>query len=396
MILGYHYHVPVLKKSNQIFVPSYIGVFLNALADQVGELRLFLHEEPNSNAIGYDYQIKKSNITFCSMGIKSPAWDRLLFPTKYLSKIEDQVSSCDVFLLRAPSPLVPSFYNYFEKKTNVALLLVGDYADGAKHLVQPWYRLFAISFLLKRNDKQLRKVLSKAKVFVNSLALNEKYKSINPRIDLIITSSLTLNDFYVRENTCLGDEVKLLYTGRLDLAKGLKELIEAATRLNQKNMDTSVHFVAWEDNHQKPVEQTLKEFASQNGIEKKVFFHGKKAVGKDLNSLYRMADIYVIPSYHEGFPRTIWEAMANSLPVIATPVGGIPHLLSHGKELLFAEVANSIDLSQKIEEMINNPGLREKLIQNARERAKESALEIQVEKLIQNMSKHFNLKQSQA
>jgi hemerythrin len=38
----------------------------------------------------------------------------------------------------------------------------------------------------------------------------------------------------------------------------------------------------------------------------------------------------------------------------------------------------------------------EKLIQNARERAKESALEIQVEKLIQNMSKHFNLEQSQA
>jgi glycosyltransferase involved in cell wall biosynthesis len=396
MILGYHYHVPVLKKNSQIFVPSYIGVFLNALADQVGELRLFLHEEPNSNAIGYDYQIKKSNITFCSMGIKSPAWDRLLFPSKYLKKIEEQVLNCDVFLIRAPSPLAPSLCEYFMNKTHIALLLVGDYADGVKHLVQPWYRLIAISYLLKRNDRQLREVLSKVKVFVNSLALRDKYISINPQIDLITTSSLTLNDFYLRENTCLGDEVKLLYTGRLDLAKGLKELIQAASILNQKKMDTSVHFVAWEDNPQKPVEQTLKEFAIQNGMEEKVFFHGKKAVGKDLNSMYRMADIYVIPSYHEGFPRTIWEAMANSLPVVATPVGGIPHLLSHGKELLFAEVANSIDLSQKIEEMINKPELRVKLIQNARERAKESALEVQVEKLIQNMSKHFNIEQSQA
>ena len=42
-------------------------------------------------------------------------------------------------------------------------------------------------------DQVTELVLSKAKVFVNSLALNEKYKSINPRIDLITTSSLTLN-----------------------------------------------------------------------------------------------------------------------------------------------------------------------------------------------------------
>ena len=396
MILGYHYHVPILKKNDQIFVPSYIGVFLIALADQFSELRLFLHEEPNSNAIGYDFQLKKSNITFFSMGVKSPAWNRLLFPTKYLSKIEEKVASCDVFFLRAPSPLVPALYNYFEKKTNVVLLVVGDYADGARYLVQPWYRLFAISYLLKRNDKQLKQVLSKAKVFVNSLALKEKYKNINPQIDLFTTSSLTLNDFYLRENTCLGDEVKLLYTGRLDLAKGLKELIEAASMLNKNNRNISVHFVAWEDNPVKPVEQTLKDFAKQNSMEKKVFFHGKKAVGKELNSMYRMADIYVIPSYHEGFPRTIWEAMANSLPVISTPVGGIPHLLTHGKELLFAEVANSTDLSQKIEMMISEPDQRMKFIQNARERAKESALEVQVEKLIQNLSNYFSLEKSYA
>jgi glycosyltransferase involved in cell wall biosynthesis len=396
MILGYHYHVPVLKKNDQIFVPSYIGVFLNALADQVSELRLFLHEEPDTNAGGYDFLILHPKIKFCSMGKKSPAWDRLLFPSKFAKEINQDVASCDILLLRAPSPLVPFMFNYFQKKTNVTILLVGDYATGIKHLVQPWYRLIPIAILLKRNDHQLRRILPKAMVYANSIALKEKYTYLNANIELMTTSSLTLGDFYIRENTCLEKEVKLLYTGRLDLAKGLKELIEAASILNKNGRNISVHFVAWEDNLQKPVEKLLQSFAQENGMDGRVYFHGKKSVGEELNAMYRMADIYVIPSYHEGFPRTIWEAMANSLPVISTPVGGIPHLLTHGKELLFAEVANSTDLSQKIEEMISEPDQRMKLIQNARDRAKESALEVQVEKLIQKLSKYFSLEKSHA
>ena len=166
--------------------------------------------------------------------------------------------------------------------------------------------------------------------------------------------------------------------------------------MNKNGRNISVHFVAWEDNLQKPVEKLLQSFAQENGMDGRVYFHGKKSVGEELNAMYRMADIYVIPSYHEGFPRTIWEAMANSLPVISTPVGGIPHLLTHGKELLFAEVANSTDLSQKIEEMISEHDQRIKLIQNARDRAKESALEVQVEKLIQKLSKYFSLEKSHA
>ena len=44
-----------------------------------------------------------------------------------------------------------------------------------------------------------------------------------------------------------------------------------------------------------------------------------------------MADIFIIPSYQEGFPRVIWEAMANSVPVIATNVGGLEETIKHEK-----------------------------------------------------------------
>jgi glycosyltransferase involved in cell wall biosynthesis len=387
MILGYHYHVSVLLKDGGIWVPSYIGVFLNAMADEVKELKLFLHEEPDPIAGGYDFQLIRDNIRFCSMGKKTPAWDRLLFPSRYLKAMEQEVLNCDALLLRSPSPLSPAIFTAFHKRVKTALLLVGDYADGAKHLVQPWYRLLVISVLLKRNDRQLKALLGRARVFVNSFALKEKYRNLNPEIDVIITSSLSLNDFYERENTCLNEEVKLLYTGRLDLAKGLKEILHAIKELSVGGYNVSMHFVAWEDDPAKPVEHQLLNLGEFLGIAERLHFHSKKAIGKPLNNMYRMADIYLIPSYHEGFPRTIWEAMANSLPVIATPVGGIPYLLNDKQDLLFTEPANATDLTNKIKQMIAQPALRHTLIQNGRNKAKKATLEVQVGRLIQCFKK---------
>jgi glycosyltransferase involved in cell wall biosynthesis len=383
MILGYYYHVSVLLKDGGIWVPSYIGVFLNAIADEVKELKLFLHEEPNPIAGGYDFQLTRNNIHFCSMGEKTPVWFRMLFPSRYLKGMEKEVLNCDALLLRSPSPLSPAIFTAFHKRVKTSLLVVGDYADGVKHLVQPWYRLLPISVLLKRNDRQLKALLGVARVFVNSFALKEKYRNLNSEIDVITTSSLSLNDFFERENTCLNEEVKLLYTGRLDLAKGLKEILQAIKALVPSGYNVSMHFVAWEDDPTKPVEQLLLDLGESLGIADRLHFHGKKAIGTPLNDMYRMADIYLIPSYHEGFPRTIWEAMANSLPVIATPVGGIPYLLNDEQDLLFTEPANATDLADKIKRMIAQPELRHELIQNGRNKARNAALEVQVGRLVQ-------------
>lgn len=59
-----------------------------------------------------------------------------------------------------------------------------------------------------------------------------------------------------------------------------------------------------------------------------------------LNKMYRKAEINAIPSNHEGFVKTIWEAMANSLPVLATSEGGIPDYLTNYDNAIFVEPKN--------------------------------------------------------
>ena len=139
----------------------------------------------------------------------------------------------------------------------------------------------------------------------------------------------------------------------------------------------------------KIVTQELINLAEHLGITNQVIFHGKKNIGEELNSYYRMSDIYVIPTHFEGFPRTIWEAMANSLPVIATKVGGIPHHLTHLKNAVLINPKQTNEIKLAIQKLVNDSTLRQNLIKTGRTLAEESTLEIQTKQLVNLIKEHL-------
>ena len=116
-------------------------------------------------------------------------------------------------------------------------------------------------------------------------------------------------------------------------------------------------------------------------IENKIIFHGFKNI-KELNEMYRMADLYIMPSYNEGFPRSIWEAMANSLPVICTRVGSIPLELVSGYDSIIINPRKSNEIKKAIISLIKNSELRKSIILNGRIKAAENTLEVQTKKLL--------------
>lgn len=385
MNLGFYYHVPVNSTSHGLFIPSYFGVFIDSIASDVTNLLLFMHEASPTDVKTCDYKIRGSNVRFVSMGVKTRSYDRYLFPNRILKKIDGEIIKCDQLLIRGPSPLAPNFFFRYGKQIQVNYMLVGDYKEGAKHLQQPWWRLIPIKFFLYRNDKQLRNVIKKNLVIVNSSTLFKEYKNISKEIYEIKTSTLSTNDFFVRDNTCLNSEIHLLYTGRIDFAKGLRELIDATFLLNKEGRCITTHIVGWEDDSKKPVENTLKEFTYNLNISDKVIFHGKKNLGVELNEMYRMADIYIIPSYHEGFPRTIWEAMANCLPVIATNVGSIKSYTFGACEII--DPKSSLAIKNSVNRLINEPHLRKQMIKEGYKLARQNTLENSAKSIITLLKK---------
>ena len=391
MTVGYYYHIPIFSKNNKIFVPGYLGVFLDALAAEVKVLYLFMHEGNQTQQIEADYELQQKNIIFINVGETSPAWYRHLFHKKILQKIKPFADLCDAIIIRSPTPLAPFFKNYVTKP-RLFFMVVGDYLEGAKQFKIKGLRDWVMIQYLKRNDHLFRQAMRNTEVLVNAPSLLNKYKNISRSINLIKTTTLTNNDFFKKEDSCKNSLIKILYTGRIEAAKGLFELVEAVAELNSKNLNVQLNIAGWEADNNKLVEKALLTRALELKIFDKIIFHGKMKIGEELNTLYRKADIYVIPSYHEGFPRTIWEAMANSLPVVATSVGGIPDYLTNRENALFVDPKNSKDLAQKIQNIIKDSELRIKLIKNGYALAQTNTIEIQTNILVKIIEKLISTK----
>ncbi len=364
-------------------MPDYFGIFIDELALNVDTLYLFLHQANLSEQQTFNYSIKANNVVWINLGIKNKAWSRDLFHQFKLSNFKNEFKKLDALLVRTPTPYGPYINRYIDEK-KIVYMIVGDYTVGAKFQKIRGLRDRIINYYLHRNSNKFYKVLNGANILVNSNELFEKYKSRTTKIELIRTTTLTSSDFFERVNTCEKSVIQLLYTGRIDPAKGLFDLFNALLILNLPQ-EIILNIVGWDDDINQKTINELKNFAAINNISNKVIFHGKKSIGAELNNYYRSADIYVFPTHFEGFPRTIWEAMANSLPVVTTPVGGIPFVLQDKNSAIFAESKNAKSIAESIQIMIENRELRKQIISNAFHLAKENTLDVQTRKLINHV-----------
>lgn len=112
---------------------------------------------------------------------------------------------------------------------------------------------------------------------------------------------------------------KLLYVGNLLVDKGLRELLSAASTLRSKGFSFHLSIVG-----DGSLREELSETIVAQGLENWVELLGLVNDRKVLMREYEAADLFVFPSYHEGFPRVLYEAMIKALPIVTTMVGGIP------------------------------------------------------------------------
>lgn len=122
----------------------------------------------------------------------------------------------------------------------------------------------------------------------------------------------------------------LIYVGRLVENKGVFTDLEALKLLISEGRDMSLTFVG-----SGPDEVRLREKAFELGLQERVRFTGA-VFGEDKNALWRNADVFVFPTYHqEGLPYALLEAMAAGVAPVTTPVGAIPEVMQDGVHGLF-------------------------------------------------------------
>jgi len=77
--------------------------------------------------------------------------------------------------------------------------------------------------------------------------------------------------------------------------------------------------------------------------------------------MYQDSEVYVMPSYREGLPLTLFEGMASGLPIVATPCNGIPYELEDGVNGYLVEYGNIKKLKEKVLFLVDNASVRKKI-----------------------------------
>lgn len=178
----------------------------------------------------------------------------------------------------------------------------------------------------------------------------------------IIPGAINAERFRVRNDRLLGEIGKLptlLYHGRVDQRKGVLELIEAVHLLLSKGRSLRLTISGIG-----PDLAAAIALVEAKGLGEAIKFMGFVSYD-DVPNVYRSADVFVSPTWSEGFSNTILEAMASGLPIVAARAIGVVDCLTDQVNALFHEVHDVEGLSKQIEIMLDDATLRGKLATNA-------------------------------
>jgi colanic acid/amylovoran biosynthesis glycosyltransferase len=154
---------------------------------------------------------------------------------------------------------------------------------------------------------------------------------------------------------------KLLYTGRLEAEKGLPVLFESLRILLAQGYEFELTLVGDGcDRH------ALENLGRQLGISDRLVFVGY-ASQDGVRAHLEDSDIFILPSFAEGVPVSLMEAMACGVPVLATYVGGVAELVEPERTGLLVPPADSLKLSEAIARYFDDFELRKKVSRLARQ-----------------------------
>lgn len=153
--------------------------------------------------------------------------------------------------------------------------------------------------------------------YVNTINGNQVASTIRPMI-MFDESDIEARQNY-RENI---QDLNILYLGRMTNDKGIIELLYAIKELVKNNHNPKLFLVGSGE-----YLEELKKLTMELEIIPFVDFKGPVFEKEEIKKYYQNSDVYVLPTHHEGFPRTLYEAMIFGTPIITTFVGGISGIM---------------------------------------------------------------------
>ena len=155
--------------------------------------------------------------------------------------------------------------------------------------------------------------------------------------------------------------------GHVSDVKGYGTFIDAAASLASQHKDCLFVAIGGETAQRGALRQ-FEAKVKEAGLADRFAFLGFRS---DAASVLHAVDVVCLPSLAEGFPLAVLEAMAVGKPVVATPVGGVPEAVVHGKTGLLVPAGDSVALAGAIHTLVNSGELRQQMGMAGRDRVRD-------------------------
>lgn len=190
-----------------------------------------------------------------------------------------------------------------------------------------------------------------------------KVLGIKPEKCAVIPNFIEVGKYNVipPENLRENDKFVFMFAGWIEKEKGIYEIIEAYQMAGKKLINCEFHFCGTGNELDK-----IKEIVISYGLNEKIKFFGWLNKNELIDKM-RNSNALVLPSYSEGFPNVVLEAMVVGIPVITTPVGAIPDYLENNVHAILVKPKDAKSLSKAFVDIFKDDKLRENLIMNSKE-----------------------------
>lgn len=198
---------------------------------------------------------------------------------------------------------------------------------------------------------------------VNSPQLFKKCQGLRGSSERVRpVSQFRLSDAFSRADTCAHERVRIVYPAAVIPRKNHSTLLHALARLRARGVDAELLLAGAVESKQ--IRHELSGLSATLGIAEQVRFLGYVAGKDEMMTMLRGADVFVLPSLNEGFPRVIWEAMLQSLPCAVSRIPNIEADIGQRDVALMFDPLDAEDMATVLYRIITDGELRRRLISN--------------------------------
>lgn len=252
------------------------------------------------------------------------------------------------------------------KDSKLPLLLTLQEGSSEQRIFRRRFMVWPLFKLIFKKADYIQAISKHLANFGQKMGAHCQIKVVPNGVDVaIFEKALTMPDEdkeALRKKLGIKENEKVIITvSRLAPKNAVNDLIDAVNMLKLQGINFKLLILGTGY-----LEKRLRLQVVSSKLQDDVLFLGLISPA-EVHRYLAISDVFVRPSISEGLGNVFLEAMAAGVPVIGTPVGGIPDFLTHEKTGIFCESRNPKSIAEKIKILIKDQKLRDKLIQNAKQ-----------------------------